>query len=294
MLALSWRDIDEIREIIRETRELTTRPFGVNLVLEWPQHERLQACLEEGVKIVSFFWGDPAPYIQETHDAGAIVLHTVASAAEARRSVERGADVIVAQGWEAGGHVWGKVASFPLIPQVVDAVAPVPVVAAGGIGDGRGMAAALMLGAAGVWMGTRFLASKEAAVHPFYKEKVLEASEIDAVYSRLFDIGWPNASHRVLRNSTVARWEASGCPPNPHRPGEGEVIASFADGRPIVRYSDVIPSPEMTGDVEALALYAGQSVGLVTGIQSAGEIVRRLAIEARESLEGAFRLSTQV
>ncbi|HKZ81677.1 MAG TPA: nitronate monooxygenase [Pyrinomonadaceae bacterium] len=223
MLAMSWRDIDEIREIIRETRELTIRPFGVNLVLEWPQHERLQACLEEGVKIVSFFWGDPVPYIQAAHGAGAIVIHTVGSAAEARRSVDRGVDVIVAQGWEAGGHVWGEVASLPLIPQIVDAVAPVPVVAAGGIADGRGLAAALMLGASGIWMGTRFLASKEAAVHPLYKEKVLQAAEVDAVYCRLFDIGWPNAPHRVLRNSTVSCWEAAGCPPSDHRPGEGEV-----------------------------------------------------------------------
>ncbi len=290
MLALSWRNTDEMRQIVRETQKLTSRPFGVNLVLEWNQQERLQVCLEEGVKIVSFFWGEPAPYVQKAHEAGALAIHMVATAAEAGRAVECGVDAIVAQGWEAGGHVWGKVATLPLVPQVVDAVAPVPVIAAGGIADGRGIAAALMLGAAGVWIGTRFLASEEAAVHPLYKEKILEATENDTVYSGLFDIGWENAPHRTLRNSTVEQWEAAGCPPNQQRPNEGQEIATFADGRVVLRYSDVIPLPKMTGNLEALALYAGQSVGVVSRIEPAGEIVRQLANETVETIETYARL----
>lgn len=290
MLALSWKNTDEIRQIIRETRKLTNRPFGVNLVLEWNQQERLQVCLNEGVKIVSFFWGEPAPYVQKAHEADALAIHTVATAAEAGRAVECGADAIVAQGWEAGGHTWGKVATMPLIPQVVDAVAPVPVIAAGGIADGRGIAAALMLGAAGVWIGTRFLVSEEAAVHQVYKEKILEASENDTIYSGLFDVGWENAPHRTLRNSTVEQWEAAGCPPNQQRPNEGQEIASFADGRVVVQYSDVIPLATMTGNLEALALYAGQSVGVVSRIQPAAEIVKQLADEAAKTIEICAKL----
>ncbi len=186
--------------MIRETHSLTNRPFGVNLVLQWDQEERLRVCLEEGVAVVSFFWGDPSPYIASVHAAGAFVMHTIASAAEAKQARDMGVDVCVAQGWEAGGHVWGQVGTFPLVPCIVDAVAPLPVLAAGGIADGRGIAAALILGAAGVWLGTRFLASAEARIHPLYREKILYAAETDTIYSCLFDDGWPNAPHRALRN----------------------------------------------------------------------------------------------
>lgn len=207
-----------------------------------------------------------------------------------RHAVECGADAIVAQGWEAGGHIRGTVATLPLVPQVVDAVTPVPVVAAGGIADGRGIAAALMLGAAGVWIGTRFLASEESAAHPVYKEKIIESREDDTLYSGLFDVGWENAPHRTLRNSTVEEWEAAGRPPSGRRPGEGETIANFADGRAALRYSDVIPLPGMTGRLEALALYAEQSTGLVSLIQRAGEIVEQLANETAEALETCAKL----
>jgi len=285
MLALSWRSPQEIRQIIRETRNLTSRPFGVNLVLEWSQFERLKVCLEQGVKIVSFFWGDPAPYVDLVHEAGAMVIHTVGSAKEAVQAVAAGVDIIVAQGWEAGGHVWGQVSTFALLPRVVDTVHPTPVVAAGGLADGRGIAAAIALGASGVWMGTRFLATVEAAVHPLYKQKVLQATENDTFYSSLFDIGWSNAPHRVLRNSTVTQWESAGSQPRPKRPGEGETVATLADGSPVLRYSDVIPLPTAVGDLEALALYAGQSAGLISRLQPAAEIVRQLASEATSTLK---------
>jgi NAD(P)H-dependent flavin oxidoreductase YrpB (nitropropane dioxygenase family) len=134
-------------------------------------------------------------------------------------------------------------------------------------------------------MGTRFLASEEAAVHQLYKEKILQAVESDTVYSSLFDIGWPNAPHRVLRNSTVTEWEAAGRPPPSQRPHEGEIVAAFGDGRPIVRYSDVIPLPDTTGDLEALAFYAGQGTGLVSRILPAGEIVRQLFSETIDVLK---------
>jgi NAD(P)H-dependent flavin oxidoreductase YrpB (nitropropane dioxygenase family) len=138
MLALTWVTPQEAADRIRQVRQLTDRPVGVNLVLAFPIGDLLAACLAEGVPIVSTFWGDPAPVTGRVQAAGALHLHTVATAEEARRAVDAGVDVVVAQGWEAGGHVWGQVATMALVPAVVDAVAPVPVIAAGGIGDGRG------------------------------------------------------------------------------------------------------------------------------------------------------------
>jgi len=235
---------------------------------------------------VSLFWGDPAPYVGGIHEAGGLALCTVGSAAEARQVVAAGADVVVAQGWEAGGHVWGDVATFPLVPAVVDAVAPVPVVAAGGIADGRGLAAALALGAAGAWIGTRFVASEEAGLDPLHKEHVVSACEADTVHSSLFDVGWPAAPHRTLRSSTVRRWEEVGRPEPGRRPGEGEAVAARPDGTEIVRYSSADPELGATGDLEALAHYAGQSAGLIHEVLPGGEIVRRMAAEAERVLAG--------
>lgn len=290
MLAVTWRGVSEIRECIRETKRLTERPFGVNLVLEWPATKRLSVCLEEGVPVVSLFWGDPTPYVPRIHRTGSKVIHSVGTVAEARLALLAGVDAIVAQGWEAGGHVRGEVATFPLLPRVVDAVGPTPVLASGGIADGRGVAAALMLGAAGVWVGTRFLASEEASVDPLYKANIVSAGESDTVRSELFDVGWRNAPHRSLRNSTVVNWVAAGSPPPGSRPGEREIIAKVPSGDGIARYSDVIPVAGATGDLEALALYAGQSVGLVSDIQPAGQIVEEMARDARRTLATSARL----
>jgi len=286
-LALWGADIQRLRQLVRETRALTAKPFAVNLNLEFPQEERLDACLQEGVPVISFFWGDPSGLVTRAKSGGATVLHTVGTAEEARRVVASGVDVVVAQGWEAGGHVRGKVATMPLIPAVVDAVGPVPVFAAGGIADGRGLAAALALGASGAWIGTRFLASNEVTIHPRYRERILQATEDDTVYlEELFDIDWPKAPHRVLRNSTVDAWEAAGRPATGERPGEGEVVANSKSRGPIVRYRSYTPAADAEGDIDALSLWAGQSVALVHKQQPAAEIVREIVGEAEAILLG--------
>ena len=177
MVTLTWSD--DAGAVVRETAALTARPFGGNLVLTEDQHRRLDQALEAGLRIVSFMWGDPGGYIEPVHDAGGVVMHTVGSAEEARRAVASGVDVIVAQGWEAGGHVWGTVATLPLVPAVVDAVAPVPVIAAGGIGDARGVAAVLALGAQAAWLGTRFLLAEEMPIHEDYRRRLIAAAETD-------------------------------------------------------------------------------------------------------------------
>jgi NAD(P)H-dependent flavin oxidoreductase YrpB (nitropropane dioxygenase family) len=204
-------------------------------------------------------------------------MHTVGSAEEARRAVGSGVDIIVAQGWEAGGHVWGGVATLPLVPAVVDAVAPVPVIAAGGIGDARGVAAVLALGAQAAWLGTRFLLANEMPIHEEYRRLLVAATETEAEwYANLYEVGWPNAPHRALHNSTAEMWEATGRPPPGSRPGEGEVIAHFASGDPILRYSPAPPMVGTTGEIEALSLWAGQSVALAKQRQPAAEIVAEL------------------
>jgi nitronate monooxygenase len=282
LLPLTWLRAKAIREVIRETHQRTDRPFGINLVLDEPRDEQLEAALGEGVRVVTFFWGDPAPYIDRVHEAGALATLTIGSAEEARRAADAGVDAVVAQGWEAGGHVWSRVATLPLVPVVKSAVGSMPVLAAGGIGDGRGLAAVLALGADAAWVGTRFVASEEAPFTPSYKEGVVTSSESEGVYTTLFDVGWPDAPHRVLPNSTLAKWEAAGRPESGSRPGEGEIVATAPDGEQLPRYGISEPYADMSGDLEALAHYAGQSAGLVESIEPAGAIVHRMVEEAEE------------
>lgn len=282
-MALWLAEIDVLRARVREMRSLTTKPFAVNLRADLDPDSRLDACLDEGVGIISLFWGDTSKLVPRAKAAGAIVMQTVRSAAEARIAINCGVDVVVAQGWEAGGHVWGTVATMALVPAVVDAVTPAPVIAAGGIADGRGMAAALALGAAGVWIGTRFLASAETNFHPRYQERLLTASENDTIYLEyLFDGGaWTDAPARALRNKTVASWEAAGCPPKDQRPGQNDIVAVSASRGDIKRYMPTAPITDVEGDIDALPMWAGQGVGLVKRIQPAAEIVREINAEAR-------------
>jgi NAD(P)H-dependent flavin oxidoreductase YrpB (nitropropane dioxygenase family) len=291
MLAVTWLGADAVGEQVRRTRRLTDRPFGANVVLDFPVTDQLAACLDEGVPVISTFWGDPGPVHHRVHAGGAVHVHTVGSVDEARRAVDAGVDVIVAQGWEAGGHVRGQVSTMALIPAVVDAVAPVPVIAAGGIGDGRGLAAALVLGAQAAWMGTRFLTATEAATHETYRRHVVGATSDDAVYTRCFDGGWPDAPHRALRNATLAGWEAAGSPSGPNRPGEGDVVAVDAAGRRHRRYEDLMPLPGMEGALAEMAMYAGQSVALVDDIRPAADIVAGTAAQAAAILSAAGRLA---
>jgi NAD(P)H-dependent flavin oxidoreductase YrpB (nitropropane dioxygenase family) len=164
-----------------------------------------------------------------------------------------------------------------LVPAVVDAVAPIPVIAAGGIGDARGVAAVLALGAQAAWLGTRFLLADEMPIHEEYRRLLIAADETDAEwYANLYSVGWPDAPHRALHNSTAERWEAAGRPAPGSRPGEGEVIAHFASGDPILRYSPAPPMVGTTGEIEELSLWAGQSVALAKHSQPAAEIVAEL------------------
>jgi nitronate monooxygenase len=274
-VALWWAD--DAGALVRKVAALTGRPFAGNFVLTSDQHRRVNEALAAGLRIVSFLLGDPDSYVDSVHDAGGLVMHTVGNAEEARRAAGCGVDIVVAQGWEAGGHLRGGVATLPLVPAVVDAVAPVPVIAAGGIGDARGVAAVLALGAQAAWLGTRFLLAEEMPIHAEYRRRLIAATETDAEwYANLYEVGWPDSPHRALHNSTAEKWEAAGRPPPGSRPGEGEVIAHFASGEPILRYSPAPPLVGTTGEIEALSLWAGQSVALAKQSQPAADIVAEL------------------
>jgi nitronate monooxygenase len=187
MVTLTWSE--DTGAVVRDTAALTSRPFGGNFVLTEDHHRRLDQALEAGLRIVSFIWGDPSEYVGAIHDAGGLVLLTVGSAEEARRAVASGVDVLVAQGWEAGGHVWSGVATLPLVPAVVDAVAPVPVIAAGGIGDARGIAAALILGAAAVQIGTAYLHCPESPIAPAHREGLAGEAAEHSRFTNLYSGG---------------------------------------------------------------------------------------------------------
>ncbi len=258
-------------------------PLCDRLILYFPVEEQVAVCLEERVPVLSLFWGDPAPWVERAHAAGVTVAHQVGSVEAARRAARAGVDLVIAQGVEAGGHVEGRVGTMVLVPRVVDAIAPVPVAAAGGIADARGLVAALALGAQAAVMGTRFLATPEATAHPLYKEKVVAATEEDTVHTLLFGGGWPAAPHRTLRTAFVEEWlgrEARGQEQRPEEPIVGETrMGGMAV--PVARFASLPPSGETTGEIASMSLLAGQSAGLVGEVKAAGAIVRELAEGAR-------------
>ena len=208
----------------------------------------------------------------------------VGSAEEASHAAAVGVDIIVAQGVEAGGHVRGQVGLVPLLPTVVEAVTPVPVIAAGGIVDGSGLAAALALGADGVWVGTRFVASEESEAHADYKKRLLAASQADAIYTEIFQVGWPpNSPHRVLRNPLTDGALAPAGPVGSVRLGDRTLEVPL--------FGSATPTIHTEGRIELMANYAGQGVGLIRNILPAAEIVQQMVSEAQAIIR---RLSSKL
>ena len=249
----------------------------MNFVLHAPDladHAQIELAASRA-RLVEFFWVDPDPnLVARVHAGGALAGWQIGSVAEARQAADAGCDLIVAQGVEAGGHVRGSVGLLPLLDGVLAAVT-VPVLAAGGISTGRSMAAVLAAGAAGVRVGTRFLATPESGAHPDYIAALLAAGGEATVLTTQFGVGWPAAPHRVLAGALDAA--------QAHR---AEVVATTRAGRPVPRWSSQTPSTEVTGDVAAMALYAGQGVGQVTGTIPAAEVVATLTTQARRLLSG--------
>ncbi len=251
-----------VREQIREAKKLTDKPFGVNVMLLNPNAaEVAQIVIEEGVKVVTTGAGNPGKFMDAWKAAGVVVIPVVASVAMAKMMERGGADAVVAEGMESGGHI-GAQTTMTLVPQIVDAV-KIPVIAAGGIADGRGVAAAFMLGAEGVQLGTRFVVAEESIVHPNYKERVIKARDIDSEVTGM-STGHPI---RVLRNQMSREYlkmEKEG--------------ASFEELEQLTLGS--LRKAVIDGDVVHGSLMAGQSAGLVKKEQSCREIIEEIMTEA--------------
>src|ERR1700688_1109985 len=262
------RTPDELRSEIRQVRELTSRPFGVNHVLCQIDPAAFQVTLAQRVPVLSLAWGRSEDLTYQAHEAGMKVVHMVSTPEEAGLVASDGADVVVAQGTEGGGHV-GTMSTLPLVPLVVDVVGGVPVLAAGGIADGRGLAAVLMLGAQGALIGTRFLATAEARGRGHSKDAILNALGSQTMASKFFDdvLGyrWPGALVRSIRNPLLDRWAQR---------QQGWALAA----------EQIRPSLEAAMAAGNFML-AGESAGLIHDIVPAGELVQRIAREA-ESLLG--------
>lgn len=267
VIAAGNLDPEELREEIIRTRRLTDKPFGVNIMLLSPQAGKLvEVVCEEKVPVVTTGAGNPGPFMERFKCHGIKVLPVVASAGLARRMEKLGADAVIAEGMEAGGHI-GKVTTMTLVPVVVDTVT-IPVVAAGGIGDGRGLAAAFALGASGVQIGTRFICTFECTAHAKYKERILNSSELDPVVTGS-STGHPV---RSLRNGLTRRIEEL------EREGAGfEEIEKIAVG--------ALKKASREGDVNNGSVMAGQVCGIIKEINTVEEVIGELVEEARKTID---------
>lgn len=256
---------------IRAIHERTDKPYGVNHLLFQIREDMFAVTLRARPALAAFAWArkdqDLQDYFQRAHDAGCKVMYMAGEVSEAERAAAAGADVLVAQGTEAGGHV-GWMASLPLVPMMVKALAPLPVLSAGGIGDGRGLAAALALGAEGVLLGTRFMATPEAPIHANYKQAIVESDGHDTVLTEIPDLAsqrvWPGAMSRAQRNRFIERWAGREWALRQNAAAIGrEVAAARADG-----------------DIDNAPLSFGQDAGLIDSVKSVKEVVLDIVSEA--------------
>ena len=279
-----------VRLQIARFRALSDRPFGINVVLPL-------ATAGNDRSLPGRARSGPRPVLGRSRRAridrrgrappSTKVFVQVGSRHEAMVAVQAGADGIIAQGWEAGGHVRGTTAVSVLVPPIVDAIAPVPVVAAGGVADGRTLLAALCLWCSSRLDGNEVSCSEEANADLGYKRSVVSANAEDTVHTELFDGGWERAPHRVLRNDVVRAWEAAGRPNRGARPQEGEILGTMASGGTTVSipaYSAYLPEPGVSASIDRMALYAGQSCSLVNDIKPAAQIVSEMMRDANAVL----------
>jgi NAD(P)H-dependent flavin oxidoreductase YrpB (nitropropane dioxygenase family) len=281
MVTVAGGTLDEIARWLDTTRAKTSGPIGANFLLhivDPAEAPKYVATAAARAKVVDFFYTDPDPALIEiVHAAGALASWQIGSREEAIAAAKAGCDFIIAQGIEAGGHVRGKISLMALLNEVLEAV-DIPVLAAGGIGTGRHMAAALAAGADGVRVGTRFVASEEAGAHPQYVQALIDAEAKDTVYTDVFSYDWKNAPHRVLRSSVEAAQAFQG-------DIVGEVLDVDTGQRyPIHRFQGGTIRKVTSGAIEAMPHWAGESVDGVKKLQPAIEIVNELAGEAEQLL----------
>lgn len=287
MLGMVRESPELIETEVRALRAATNRPFAVNVIPSATDpallDRQIRRCLDLGVRAFTFFWDVVPEAVERAKREGCLVLHQIGTIEAARQAQDAGADVLIAQGIEAGGHVHGRTGAFALAEAVLD-LATVPVVVSGGISTGRGLAAALAMGAQGVQCGTAFLATRESFAHDYHKDRVAAAGGEDTVLTDVFVLNWPKgAAVRVIGNSVTA---GLGDRLLGHDPASlpREVIAQDL-GQPLLRYSTDSPMRHTTGALEEMALYAGQGAGAIREILPAGDRLRQMVREAEACLE---------
>jgi NAD(P)H-dependent flavin oxidoreductase YrpB (nitropropane dioxygenase family) len=275
VLGASQQDPAGVARDAAAIRALTGKPFGLNLLLFRDRPGQYDALLAARPRVVSTAWPNLeqnlADYVKRAHAIGALSMHMISTVAEAKAAARAGVDVIVAQGTEGGGHV-GVMGTMPLVPMVVSAVAPIPVLAAGGVADGRGLAAALALGADGVLLGTRFLASDEAPIAKGFKQAILESDGHDTLVTDIPDVAhgqvWPGAYVRVRRNRFIEEWIGRDNELRRHR----------------VEVSAQLREAAKTGDPDRGAIMIGQTAGLIDRVEPAADLVRQISHDAEAIL----------
>lgn len=283
-LGASGMSAAQVRAEAKAIRAATAKPFGINHLLFRIDEESFAATLEIRPAVIAFAWAysnqDLRAYFQRAHGAGSKVMYMAGEVSLAVNAAEAGADVIVAQGTEGGGHV-GWMASMSLVPMVVKAVTPLPVLAAAGIADGRGLVAALALGADGVLLGTRMMATPESPIHPNLKQAIVQSDGHDTVLTEIPDIAtghvWPGAMARALRNKFIERWAGREWA---LRQCYREVGKAALDAR-------------RAGDVDNAPILFGQDAGLIDSVRPAGEIIESMVSEAEEIIKGRLNRLTR-
>jgi enoyl-[acyl-carrier protein] reductase II len=273
-----------LKATIEAVRSGTQEPFNVNFITNLTEMAQIEVACGAGVPVASFHWGHPPrSWIDALHGAGVKVWEQVGSADAAKRAVDDGADLVIAQGSEAGGHNLGTLPTMALLPLVVDAAAPALVLGAGGIADGRGLAAALMLGADGAWVGTRLVATAESGAHQEYKARLVRAQGPDTALTHMFGRDMPDFNPmRVLRNRVVDQWHERAAE-LPADAGAGPVIGHVSlPGLELDlhRFSSFVPIASTTGDFDEMPLLAGQGVGLVGSVASAADVISAMVSDA--------------
>jgi NAD(P)H-dependent flavin oxidoreductase YrpB (nitropropane dioxygenase family) len=279
---------EEIRSEVRKVRQVTSQPLNVNFITIFCTEKQIEVCIEEQVPIVSFHWGSPPKkFVDMLHRANIKVWEQVGSVDDAKKAVDNGVDLIIAQGTEAGGHNYSTLPTFVLVPEIVAAVGPTLVLAAGGIVTGRQVAAALCLGADGVWVGTRLVASKEAFADSGYKERLIRAKSTDTVLSSVFGPEFPDFNPiRVLENDLIREFRGKEhlIPATTENEPIFGKLTYFGKEYPLRRFNFLLPAVGTEADLESMPLLAGQGVGMINEILPAGDIIREMMDEAALTL----------
>ena len=277
---------DILRDLVRQTEALTKKPFGVDLIGDFVSNEHISVLIEEQVALAIFFWTLPTvEHVERLKQSGVKVWMQIGRVVEAEQAAVLGAEALIVQGAEAGGHNRAEASTMTLFPRIRARFPALPLLAAGGIIDGRTMAAALVLGADAVWCGSRFLASQEAEAHDAYKARVLSADVGDTAILSIYGPEWPGQAMRAIVNDGARM--ALGREPEAIDDASGQIIGStILNGQkiPTPRYSAILPTRDFDGDIEQACLTAGQSAGNIDEILPAGEIVRRMTNEAKAAL----------